>query len=407
MTAYLLFLRSYPRHVGFGFVMTLFSSLGQTFLISLYVPHILAELGISNSLFGSLYAVATVSSSLLLMTFGGRIDHSPLNQYVYKTVAALGLASLALGLVHHVLLLPVALLGIRFAGQGLMSHISQTVMGRYFEDDRGKALSLAALGYPVGEMIFPIIITLLIPLVGWRISLMLNAVILVGFLIPTLFWVPFDELSQDSRAEKTNNTAGKATAQWGILKSRAFWILAPAVVLLSFTNTGVFFYQLVLAETRGWSPEWYSMIFAGYAVSRFVFGLFGGTWVDRFSAQQLVPLMLLPLILGLIILALIPQHWAAVAFLLLAGITIGSSSPIKAATIAELHGTESLGGVRSVYTAFMVLGTALGPMCFGYFLDAGLGFTLVLLGAAFLLGIASLNSLRTVFKAGNLFFTKS
>jgi len=67
-----------------------------------------------------------------------------------------------LGLVHHVLLLPVALLGIRFAGQGLMSHISQTVMGRYFEDDRGKALSLAALGYPVGEMIFPIIITLLL-----------------------------------------------------------------------------------------------------------------------------------------------------------------------------------------------------------------------------------------------------
>src|SRR6056297_1863739 len=123
MTAYLLFLRSYPRHVGFGFVLTLFSSLGQTFLISLYVPHILAEMGISNSLFGSLYAIATVSSSLLLMTFGGRIDHSPLNHYVYKTILGLGLASLALGLVQHILLLPIALLGIRFAGQGLMSHI--------------------------------------------------------------------------------------------------------------------------------------------------------------------------------------------------------------------------------------------------------------------------------------------
>jgi len=373
--------------------MTFFSSLGQTFLISMYVPHILAELGISNSLFGSLYAVATVSSSLLLMSFGGRIDHSPLNHYVYKTIFVLGLASLALGLVHNVLLLPVALLGIRFAGQGLMSHISQTVMGRYFDEDRGKALSLSALGYPVGEMVFPIVITMMIPLVGWRVSLMLNAVILILFLLPALKIAPLKELSQFSSA---HTSTGKS-AQWQIVKSSSFWTLAPSVVLLSFTNTGVFFYQLVLAESRGWSPEWYSMIFAGYAVSRFLFGLFGGTWVDRFTARRLVPLMLLPILLGLVTLAIVPHQWGAVVFLLLAGVSIGSSSPIKAATIAELHGTESLGGVRSVYTAFMVMGTALGPMCFGYLLDAGFGFQSILLGAAFLLMLAALNSLRVTF----------
>jgi len=393
MTAYLLFLRSYPRQVGFGFVLTFFSSLGQTFLISLYVPHILSELGISNSLFGSLYAAATISSSLLLMTFGGRIDHGPLNRYVYKATAVLSLGSLALGLANNVLLLPIALLGLRFAGQGLMSHISQTVMGRYFDEDRGKALSLAALGFPVGEMIFPILITSLIPLVGWRISLMLNAVILVSFLIPALQFLPLDELSQ-----KRGNgaTRGENSAQWGILKSGLFWTLAPSVVLLSFTNTGVFFYQLVLAESRGWSPEWYSMVFAGYAAARFMFGLFGGTWVDRFSARRLLPTMLIPLILGLVVLALVPHEWAAVFFLLLSGVSMGGSSPIKSAVIAELHGTESLGGVRSVYTAFMVLGTAIGPVCFGFFLDAGFGFPPVLLGSAVLLGLATVNSLRLV-----------
>jgi len=204
---------------------------------------------------------------------------------------------------------------------------------------------------------------------------------------------PLDELGRNAKRKDTPQAAAKSPAQWKILKTRSFWNLAPSVVLLSFTNTGVFFYQLVLAESRGWSPEWYSMVFAGYAASRFVFGLFGGPWVDRFTARRMVPLMLLPLITGLVILSVFPFKWAGVVFLLLAGVSIGSSSPIKSAAIAELHGTDSLGGVRSVYTAFMVLGTALGPLCFGFFLDAGFGFTPILLAAAVLLGISSLNSI--------------
>jgi len=389
MTAYLLFLRTYPRHVSFGFLLTFFSSLGQTFLISLYVPHILAELSLSNSMFGSMYATATVTSSLLLMTFGGRIDHRPLNLYLYKTMAALGIASLALGLVYHPLLLPIALLGIRFSGQGLMTHISQTVMGRYFEQDRGKALSLSALGFSVGEMIFPIVITFLIPLVGWRISLMLNALVLLVIMVPVLQFLPMGEMDNPK-----NKPANAVPAQWKILKHSFFWMLAPAVALQSFTNTGVFFYQLVLAESRGWSPEWYALAFSGYALSRFTFGLIGGPLVDKYSARKLFPLMLIPLILGLIVLALIPLRWGGLVFLLLAGVSTGMSSPIKSAAIAELYGTSSLGGVRSVYTAFMVMGTALGPMVFGIFLDAGIGFSPILLGAGVLLALSSLNSLR-------------
>ena len=397
MTAYILFLRAYPRQLGFGFILTFFSSLGQTFLISLYVPHILAELGISNSLFGTLYAAATVASSLLLMVFGGKIDYSPLPGYVYKAIAALGLATLALGMVHHLLLLPVALFGIRFAGQGLMGHISQTVMGRYFEEDRGKALSLSALGYPVGEMLFPILITIIIPLVGWRISLMLNALILFAFLIPAMQFAPFKEFGRNIRTGQTEmrqKEAGGKSAQWKILKTGSFWMLAPLVSLLSFSNTGVFFYQMVLAESRGWNAEWYALIFSAYAVTRFVFALFGGPWVDRFSARRLVPFMVLPMVIGLVILALVPSPWAGAVFLILAGITIGGSGPVKASAIAELHGTDSLGGVRAVYTSFMVLGTAFGPMSFGFLLDTGMGFTPILLGSAFLLILAALNSLR-------------
>lgn len=283
MTAYILFLRTYPGHIGFGFLLTFFSSLGQTFLLSLYVPHILAEMGITNSLFGTMYAASTITASLLLMTFGGGIDHKPLDIYLYKAVGLLAVATIALGLLQHPLLLPIALLGLRFAGQGLLSHISGTVMGRYFDEDRGKALSLSSLGYSVGEMAFPLLITAMIPLVGWRVSLIINLLVLLAIMIPALQFLPMGELDHH-RTEVVSQTPVKVDRRQ-IIRSTEFWMLAPSVIALSFTNTSVFFYQLVLAESRGWGAQWYAMIFSGYALSRFAFGLFGGPLVDRYTAS--------------------------------------------------------------------------------------------------------------------------
>ncbi len=73
-------------------------------------------------------------------------------------------------------------------------------------------------------------------------------------------------------------------------------------------------------------------------------------------------------------------------FLVMAGIFMGCSSPIKIAIMAETHGVDNLGEVRSVYTAFAVFGTALGPVLFGRLLDLGF--------AALLMAVAVLPSLR-------------
>ncbi|MCH8524556.1 MAG: hypothetical protein LAT52_08405, partial [Balneolales bacterium] len=64
MRSYLDFLKRNFEPVFFGFLLTFFSSFGQTFLISLFVPFILADLAFSNSVFGGYYAMATIVSSL-------------------------------------------------------------------------------------------------------------------------------------------------------------------------------------------------------------------------------------------------------------------------------------------------------------------------------------------------------
>ena len=57
--------------------------------------------------------------------------------------------SLAGGVVT--LLLSIFLL--RLTGQGMMSHIAMTAMGRWFDAWRGRALAISVFGYPVGESV--------------------------------------------------------------------------------------------------------------------------------------------------------------------------------------------------------------------------------------------------------------
>lgn len=78
------------------------------------------------------------------------------------------LAAFTVSISWHVAVLFVGLLLLRLSGQGLSGHTAQTAMAKFFTFQRGKALSIANLGYPIGEAILPLIITDLIPILSWR-----------------------------------------------------------------------------------------------------------------------------------------------------------------------------------------------------------------------------------------------
>ena len=140
--------------LSFGFMLNFFSSYGQTFLISLYLPFLVSAASIQNSAFGSLYSVATLLSALILSQIGKYIDTVPLKTYSWLATLGLVLSSFLFSQVYSVYVLFIALFGLRLSGQGLMSHISSTVTAKYFDADRGKALGITSLGHPAGQFLF-------------------------------------------------------------------------------------------------------------------------------------------------------------------------------------------------------------------------------------------------------------
>lgn len=390
------FKKSFPL-LAFGLLFTFFSSYGQTFLLSLYVPSIERLLNISNTAFGSLYAAATLSSAFTLPWLGGYFDKMRIQSYALMVVTGLTAALLLLSFAQHVFIVALAFYGLRLFGQALMGHTAISAMARYFSANRGKAIGLATLGHPAGEALFPIAITLLIGATGWRGTLQLSALSCVLIIMPLAIYLLRRSKVRIRAYEIQSGTTSTQSAKAKVLDvvwNRKFGIIAPLVFMLGFLNTAVFFFQLKLGAARGWSPEWVAGSISAFALAGALGMVGSGPLVDRFSGRRLFPIFVLPYLIGLVVLVFGEHRLAYPLALLLLGISNGAGSTVKNAMLAEIYGIAVIGQVRSVFTTAMVVSTGLGPITFGIMLDAGWSFSWIFGAMALVMALTVANAWR-------------
>ena len=391
---YIKFFMGNKRLISFGFILTFFSSFGQTFLLSLYVPKIINSFQLTNSYFGGLYAIATVASSFILAYVGKLIDSADLRLYTFYSALLLLVSSLILAFSFSIAMVFFGLLGLRLAGQGLLSHISNTSISKFFDKTRGKALSITSLGYSAGEGFFPILMSFIIGYAGWRNSLIINSLIVAFVLIPFI-WFALEKIKeQDSQIEKSKSKYNFSRSI--LFTDKNFYLIALNSIVLPFLVTGLFFYQSSLADFKNWTIEWLSFSFLGFAVGRTIASLLSGKIIDKYSAQKLLPLYLIPFLVALLTLLFFDHIYVALVYLTFTGISVGFGSTIKTAVIAEIYGVQALGGIRSMFATIMVLGTALSPLLFGFLIDNGYNFSHIVFGGIVLVIIASLLSTQVV-----------
>jgi len=396
MRQYFQFVLEERRLLSFGLTFTFFSSFGQTFLISLFVPFFLANFNLSNTGFGSLYSLATLSSALTLPWFGKWIDHLPLKRFSLFVATGLMLAAFTVSISWHVTILFAGLLMLRLAGQGLSGHTAQTAMAKFFNLQRGKALSIANLGYPLGEAVLPLIVTAMIPLLTWRgawggISLGIG-LLLIPFLLKILSDTNQSPVAKHSK-DKQNEETPDVGAYSMVFTDKRFYLLLPAVLLPAFWVTGLFLYQIIIAEQLGWSAALIASAFIAHALARVLSSLSVGPAIDAFSARQLFPYHLIPIGLGFLVAVFHPGGWSAFLYMFLLGMTLGVSGNIKTALWAEMYGSESVGTIRSLFSALMVFSTALSPFLMGWLIDNQVPIVHILMWAIISVVAASLLAL--------------
>jgi len=366
MSNWLSFLRKNKRMLNFGFQFNFFSAFGQTFLISLYVPYWLKSVDISNAAFGVIYSGLTIASAFLLSFFGGYIDKMPLKRYGLIVFIALMISVAALSQVNNLLFLVAALLLVRWLGQGMMTHTSAAGIAKAYGSDRGKALSITALGMPASQIVLPVLITFLISTYDWRISLLVLVAFTSLIVLPSL-----QAIEKVSRPQSVNLQSPLELAKEGLrhLKRPVFRLMAFNFFLIPFVCTAIFLYQYTIGESAGYSKEWVTFSFTFFAVFNAAGMLLSGELTDRFSGKFLFPIYLIPAFIGLAAYSFIDTKWVFPLFYALLGISSGIGTTVSTAVQAEVYGQKVLGKIRSYFTTLLVLSTALSPPFMGFFLD--------------------------------------
>ena len=369
------------RFLAFGAFAGFFSSFGQTYVIALFNSDIRAEFDLSHGDFGLVYSLATLASGTCLIWVGRLIDNIDLRNYVVAVSAALAIACFLLSWAPTVIFIGLAIFALRLTGQGLMSHIGQTSMARYFDRDRGKAISISMIGAPLGAAFFPTVIVFLVGLYGWRGSWTAFAIFVVVVVAPVMLWLLQGHVQRHATfvagIAKAHADATSGTPQrrhWTrreVLRDLRFYLAIPAVVAPSFIVTGFFFHQLHIVDEMGWSRAWFASTYFAYGGVTIATSLIFGPLIDRFGAARLLPFNLLPLGLAMLLFIVSNDPMVAIGFMVASGVTSGGTFTILAALWAEVYGTRHLGAVRAFAASLSVYSTAASPVILGWLIDGG------------------------------------
>ena len=356
----------------FGFIFTFFLSFGQSFFLGLFNSSIRDALSITHGQFGSIYALATLLSSFILVWIGKKIDDFNILKFAFFVITLLAISCLIFSKISSIVFLFFSIFLMRLSGQGLMSHTATTTIARFFEKSRGKALSTTWLGLSLAEFILPLLIIFLLTFLDWR-NIWISISIFVIVILPIVTFLLVKNIKLDSRESSNLNTKNiKNIKQWKrseVLKDYRFYIICLSMLAMPWIATGTFVYQSFIVSSKSWGPYVIAQSFMVYSILSVITLFLSGFLIDKFSSRKLLIYMNIPLLLSTFVLHYFNSPISSFVFLGLIGISNGLANVLGSSTWAEIYGVKHIGSIKALTTALMVFSTAFGTALFGILID--------------------------------------
>ena len=371
------FLSNNKKWLGAGALLTLSSSYGQTFFISLFAGQIMNEFSLTDGEWGALYAISTTFSAIVMVWAGALTDRYRARSLGVVFLLLLSFTCFLMSFVTSFWFLPIIIFLLRFSGQGMLSHIGSVAMVRWFIASRGKALAIATLGFSFGEAVLPMTVAFLLGVFYWK-SIWVAAAIASLITIPILY-----NLLKVERTPKTDSNASEAVGRlesrhWTrnqVLTHWLFWLYLPSIMSIAMWGTALFFQQVHLTSTKGWTLLQFTSLIPIYTCSTILSMMVYGWAIDRYGTNKLLSLYQVPMVLSFFLFGVSDSIFVAGLAFVLFGITHGANSTIPGAFWAENFGTKHLGSIKAMATAVSVLGSALGPAISGILIDFNIPFS--------------------------------
>ncbi len=319
-------------------------------------------------------ASAAVSVFFLVSGFSGLVLAPLLDRYDVRWVILPGVAvsAIALGLLGQVetltgLFVLYAFFGIGFAAGGLLP--ATTLVARWFETNRARALSVASTGLSVGGVLltplsaylveqFPLDVTFFWLAVAYLIGVLPICAIVLRSHPSDIGLHPDGSVSPSSQASSGMDYSAA-------LKQHFFWGLAVSYLLTMCAQVGGIAHQYGVLIERLTPAE--ASIGVGVMPAFSVIGrLAGGMILDRISTLRFTLVMMV--IQGLALLAISIADHVVVLYLSLAvfGLSVGNLLMLQPLIVAEVYGLKHYARIYSRSNLVGVMGVSSGPVLMGW-----------------------------------------
>ncbi len=284
-----------------------------------------------------------------------------------------------------------AVLGLAFSACGLVP--ANALISNWFESRRGLAVGLTMAGISLGAILLTSIGGYILNTVGWR-----NTYLFLGALTGILV-LPYVLLIVKDRPEDVGltilregnsgpdlpepDTIVDSSAQgWPFgqaLRDPSFWLLGTAFFFVFVSIGGILQFQVDFLIESG-----VSKVLAAAAL-----GLTGGAgglgkilfgyMADKTSPKSGMLISLMLQILGIIIL-LNSGPMIIWVFAVVYGFAMGAQLALQPLLVGQFYGTLAFGRLLGIISVGTAMGTASGPLLFGYLRDIGLAYAWIFTG---------------------------
>ncbi|KIG13882.1 hypothetical protein DB30_07485 [Enhygromyxa salina] len=388
---------------------------GQTTGFAVFTDHLIAASGLTRLQLSNTYLLGTVGCALLL-PYGGKL----LDRWGARPTAMLACVGLGVTLVMLTAtaplaealgqwqdlrvgprvaimfgLLSIAFVGLKLAGQGMLTMVSRTMIAKWFARRRGLVVALAGAIVGFGFAIAPIGFSALIRAIGWRQTWWALA-LAIGVGMTFVVWVLYRDnpescgllmdgdapLTEPQKLKTSDEPAARDDVTRGqAIRTLAFWAVTLALSLHTLMTTGLAFHIVDLGAEAGYAEAEVVQLFLPMAVITMVIVWLSGLAADRFDMRWLLVAMMMSEAVGMLGSANLGGPVAQWAMIGGVGVAGGVSVILSTVALPYYFGRAHLGAISGAQMMCMVLGSALGPSMLALSRSETGGYSVALLAA--------------------------
>ncbi|MYM61906.1 MFS transporter [Pseudomaricurvus sp. HS19] len=339
------------------------------YIFGMFTVPVTEEFGLSRASFNNGVIILMLGIALASPLVGKLLDRYPARIIMGVCGTGFGLALVLIAAAQQLWQMLVLLaipLAFGVAACGALG--ANTVVVRWFQVHRGKAMGILALSTSVGGFLSQPITAWLITNFGWR-----GALVILGIAITTIFVLlnlfvirsrpsPADkgydaEFAVNTETDSATTQAGRAidNITWGhldLLKSRNFWLVSIGIGLFFGIDQAVLVSQVAYFQDIGYDLQTTALLVSIKTISAIGGKLIVGHLADKVDLRILFAGVACCSISLLTVYILQPDYWILLSCVAAFGVAVGGVYPVWTTLTAWLFGTRSYGAVMGLMVLF-------------------------------------------------------